>query len=186
VKKKDEKILLHICCAPCTIFPIKSLRNQNFEITGFFYNPNIHPYIEYKNRLDSVRILGEKENLPIEFVEDYNIESYLRAIVYHENRRCPTCYYLRIFETAKLAKKMGFETFTTTLLFTKFQQHETIKEIGNKIGKQLRLNFFYEDFRIGWDEGVKTSKEMGLYRQQYCGCIYSEKDRYYKKDPIKK
>ena len=186
MKKKHEKILLHICCAPCTVYPLKSLEKMNFDVTGFFYNPNIHPYTEYQKRLESVEKLGKQEKLAIEYLDDYNIESYLRAVAYNENKRCPTCYYLRIFETAKMTKKLGFDIFTTTLLYSKYQQHEKIKEIGNKIAKQLKIEFHYEDFRKGWSEGIRVSKEANLYRQKYCGCIYSERERYYNKNSVKK
>jgi len=178
MNKNNRKILLHICCAPCAVYPSKVLRDMKYDITGFFYNPNIHPYTEYKKRLDSVHIFSKENKMHIEYLNDYKIESYLRAVAYHETKRCPTCYYLRIFETAKMAKKLGLEFFTTTLLYSTYQQHETIKEIGKKIAKQLKLKFIYEDFRKGWTEGIKGSKEMGLYRQNYCGCIYSERDRY--------
>lgn len=181
VKKNNEKILLHICCAPCSTYPVKVLKKKDYDITGFFYNLNIHPYTEYQKRLESVEKLAKQENLNIEYIDDYNIESYLRAVAYNEHKRCPTCYYLRIFETAKLAKKLGFDIFTTTLLYSKYQQHDTIKEIGSKIARQLKLKFYYEDFRKGWDEGNQLSKEKGFYRQKYCGCIYSERDRFYQK-----
>ena len=183
--KKPDKILLHICCAPCLVYPLKVLKKKNIDFTGFFYNPNIHPFTEYKSRLESVKKLSQIESFPVEYLDDYNIESYLRAVAYNEIRRCPTCYYLRIFETAKLAKKLGFDTFSTTLLYSKYQQHDTIHEIGRKIARQLKLKFYYDDFRKGWSEGIRISKESGLYRQKYCGCIYSERDRYFKNNRVK-
>jgi epoxyqueuosine reductase len=178
----SEKILLHICCAPCAIYPLKVLQKKGYDITGFFYNSNIHPYTEYQKRLEALEQLEKQESLSIEYIKDYNIESYLRAVSYNEHRRCPTCYYLRLFETGKMARKLGFDVFTTTLLYSVYQQHDMIKEIGNKIAKQLKLKFYYDDFRKGWAEGVKVSKEKNLYRQKYCGCIYSERDRFFKKN----
>ena len=106
------------------------------------------------------------------------MEGFLRAVVFRETERCRYCYYDRLLTTAAKAKRSGFDAFSTTLLYSKFQKHNEIQSIGEAVGHEIGLPFYYEDFRTGWKEGVQTSKKMGIYRQQYCGCIYSEKERY--------
>ena len=102
-------------------------------------------------------------------------------MVYRENSRCPVCYHDRLRATARLARASRFDAFTTTLLYSKFQRHELIREIGESVGREVGIPFVYRDFRTGWKAGIETSKRLGMYRQQYCGCIYSEKERYAEK-----
>jgi predicted adenine nucleotide alpha hydrolase (AANH) superfamily ATPase len=172
-------ILLHICCANCAIYPVKILREQNHQVTGFFFNPNIHPYQEFKRRLDTVRDYAERTELPMAYRDDYLLEEFLAQTAAAPGHRCGYCYHLRMEETARFAAGNGFEGFSTSLLYSRFQNHETIREYGQALGQRYGLVFHYQDFRAGWKEGIDTSKAMGLYRQQYCGCIYSEKDRYH-------
>jgi len=177
-----SKLLLHVCCGPCTIYPLSALKEKGFEITAFFYNPNIHPYQEYKRRIETFYQFAKTENLStITCREDYLPEDFLRQVIYREERRCAFCYAMRLEETAKIAKKGNFPYFSTTLLVSPYQKHELIKEIGEEMGRKYGVEFYYEDFRTGWKEGVEKCRELELYRQPYCGCIYSEKDRYYKK-----
>ena len=178
---KNERVLFHICCANCATYVYKKLKENFDEVSGFWYNPNIHPYLEYKKRLDALKYLVEKENIKIFYNENYDLENFLQKIVFNEEKRCEICYKLRLSETVKKAKEIGYEHFTTTLLISPYQNRDKIRESGERLGKEFNLKFYYEDFSIGYKESVKTSSELNLYRQKYCGCIYSEKERYYKR-----
>ncbi len=181
-----KKLLLHICCGLCAIFPIKSLSEKGIEVFGFYYNPNIHPYQEWQRRLEALKKLTEERGYQVRLIvrEDYPLEEFLRNVVFREQNRCLYCYYTRLEATAKTAKKSGFDGFSSTLLYSKFQKHELIKNLGEDISKQIGITFYYEDFRTGWSIGQEESRRLGLYRQQYCGCIYSEKERFYKKKDL--
>ncbi len=174
------KILLHICCAPCAIYPIKILRMEDFDIMGFFYKHNIHPYMECIRRLETLQSYAATIDLDVIYQEGYDLEGFLRNAVFRESERCSYCYYERLRSTALMAKRGKFDYYSTTLLYSKFQKHDKLKSIGEEIGKSVGVRFYYQDFRTGWKEGVEASKRLGLYRQQYCGCIYSEKERYFK------
>ncbi|ACI19710.1 epoxyqueuosine reductase QueH [Dictyoglomus thermophilum] len=176
----NKKIFIHICCAPCLTYPLKVLREKNFDVTGFWYNPNIHPYTEYSMRLNTLKDFAENQNLPVVYEDDYALEEFIRQVVYREKERCPVCYYMRLKKTVEKAKELGFNLFSTTMLVSPYQRHDLIKDIANYLANEYKIEFYYEDFRVGYREGVNLSKEYGLYRQKYCGCIYSEKDRYYK------
>lgn len=175
-----DKILLHICCAGCLVYPLKSMREEGYDIKGFWYNPNIHPYQEYKLRLETLRIFSEYQNLDVIYADDYDLEGFIREVVFREKERCPVCYYIRLRKTAQKAKELGFERFSTTLLVSPYQKHELIRNIGDLLAKEFNLEFFYKDFREGYKEGINIIRELNLYRQKYCGCIYSEKERFWK------
>ncbi|HVO65069.1 MAG TPA: epoxyqueuosine reductase QueH [Syntrophales bacterium] len=177
------KLLMHICCAPCTIYPLEILRSDRHDLSGLFYNPNIHPYREYKKRLDTLKTYAAQVGLNVTYTEEYDMENFLRNVAFREKDRCRYCYYGRLQLTAHRAKEKGFKGFTTTLLYSKFQDHAMIKNIGESLAIEHKIKFHYRDFRLGWENGVKVSKEMGLYRQPYCGCVYSEKERFY---PVEK
>ncbi|MCD4796915.1 MAG: epoxyqueuosine reductase QueH [Candidatus Cloacimonetes bacterium] len=172
------KILVHICCAPCFIAPYFHLKQEGFDIHGFWFNPNIHPYQEYQKRLETLQELTEKEDIRMIYKDEYNLDDFLQKTAFRENERCGSCYYDRLKYAAIVAKKGNFDLFTTTLLYSKFQKHDMIREIGESLGEEYGIKFFYRDFRQYWKEGIRLSKELGMYRQQYCGCIYSERDRY--------
>ena len=172
------KLLMHICCAPCTVYPFQKLRTDGHDIHGLFYNPNIHPYREYRKRLDTLTEYANKCGLSVTRQEEYNLEEFLRNVAFREKDRCRHCYYERLQRTVYMAKEGRFDGFTTTLLYSKFQDHTLIKKIGERLAIEHQLKFYYEDFRVGWLDGIKISKEMGMYRQPYCGCIYSEKERF--------
>ncbi len=172
------RILLHICCGPCTIYPLRILRETGHEPTGFYFNPNIHPFQEYKRRAETLALYARERELPVIWSEDYGMETFFRRIAGREEDRCRYCYLLRLKETVRIAKERGFAAFTTTLLYSKFQQHEVIREISERLGREQGISFIYVDFRAGWREGVRLSKERGMYRQPYCGCLYSEQERY--------
>jgi predicted adenine nucleotide alpha hydrolase (AANH) superfamily ATPase len=154
------------------------MRAEGTDVTGFFYNNNIHPYTEYETRKNTLAGYAGLISLCIIYRDDYDLEGFLRKIVFNEKERCTFCYSERLHATAILAKKTGFDSFTTTLLYSIYQKHDLIKEIGESAGESAGIPFFYQDFRKGWREGVDESKRLKLYRQKYCGCIYSEKERY--------
>ncbi|HKJ04897.1 MAG TPA: epoxyqueuosine reductase QueH [Geopsychrobacteraceae bacterium] len=172
------KILLHVCCGNCAIYPVKILREQNHEVTGFFFNHNIHPYQEFKRRLDTTREYADRVELPLTVRDEYLLEVFLGEVAADPSQRCSYCYRSRLIETAREAAVAGFEAFSTTLLYSRYQKHDAIVAFGRDLAEEYNLIFHYEDYRSGWQEGIRLSKEMELYRQQYCGCIYSEKERY--------
>ncbi|MDD5423294.1 MAG: epoxyqueuosine reductase QueH [Candidatus Omnitrophota bacterium] len=171
-------VLLHICCAPCAIFPVERLRAEKHNIAGFFYNPNIHPYSEYLKRKAEVEKFSKQAGLNVTY-SDYDIESYFQYIVYNEDAklRCPVCWWLRVEKAAKFAKENGFDAFTTTLLGSPYQDQETIKSLCIDVAGKLGLKFYYEDFRTGFREAHEKAKSVGMYCQNYCGCLFSEKER---------
>lgn len=175
------KLLMHICCGPCTIYPLKELRIQGHEVAGVFYNSNIHPYQEYQRRLNTLNDYAAKAFLDVFYPEEYNLEEFLRHAAFKETERCEYCLQHRLEYTAQMALGGKYDGFTTTLLYSRYQKHDLIREIGEQFGRRLGISFYYQDFRGGWKEGIKISKELGMYRQQYCGCIYSEKERFYKR-----
>ena len=122
------RILLHMCCGPCTIFPLKTLQEDGHEVQGYFFNPNIHPFKEFQKRLNTLReyLLAEKVFL-IERA-DYNFEDYIRKVAFHEEERCLLCYEMRLRETADIALKNNFDAFSTTLLVSPYQNHDALKE----------------------------------------------------------
>ena len=176
-----DRILLHICCGPCAIYPVRRLQEQGYEVTGLYYNPNIHPLREYLRRKEGVRAVAEKLGVSVLYKDaEYDPKEYLRQVAHREARRCFHCYSMRLERTRAIAKRGGFDCFSTTLLYSKFQKHEQIASLGRDVAGASGTSFLYQDFREGWKEGVETSKDWGIYRQQYCGCIYSEYERYEK------
>lgn len=173
------KILLHTCCGPCSIYPVSQLRDANHEVMGFFYRHNIHPFQECLKRESTLKAYAADINLKVIYQKDYQLETFLQSIAFREDDRCRFCYHARLNAAALVAKKGKFEAFTTTLLYSKYQNHALIRQTGEALAKKHGVRFYYEDFRPGWQTGIKISKELNLYRQQYCGCIYSERDRYY-------
>ncbi|HAO20453.1 MAG: hypothetical protein BWK80_43440 [Desulfobacteraceae bacterium IS3] len=175
------KILLHTCCAPCSVYPVRILREENFEIMGFFYRHNIHPYTECLRRQETLAQYSQDTGFRVIYQQDYDMEGFIQHVVFREKDRCAYCYHDRLMAAAHIARQGKFDCFSTTLLYSRFQNHEMIRAIGESAGKSVEIPFYYRDFRVGWKEGIEESKRMGLYRQQYCGCIYSEKERFYKK-----
>ena len=179
------KVLLHTCCAPCAVYPVKTLRAEGLKVMGFFYRYNIHPYSECLKRQETLQSYADQIDLRVIYQEGYDLEGFIQNVVYREKDRCNYCYHDRLRSTALLAKRGKFDYFSSTLLYSKFQKHEVIKSMGDAIGKSVGIPFLYEDFRIGWKEGIEASKSMRLYRQQYCGCLYSEKERFYRETKSK-
>lgn len=149
---------------------------------GFFYRHNIHPYTECLKREDALRHYSQTIGLKMIWQPGYELEKFIQSVVFREQERCRVCYHERLKATALVAKKGNFDAFSTTLLYSKFQNHLLINETGQALAREHGVAFFYHDFREGWQRGIEASKELGMYRQSYCGCIYSEKERYYKAD----
>lgn len=172
-----EKLLIHVCCAPCSILVIDKFKKENFEIELIFYNPNIHPYKEYLERLNSFKIYSE--TLKINYIIGrYEYEKYFMNVTKSIKDRCIFCYQLRLNEVARVAKEKNIKNFTTTMLYSKYQKHDKIRKIGELIAKDYELNFIYYDLRDKYHDGVKLSIDYNLYRQKYCGCIFSEIERF--------
>ncbi len=175
----SPKVLLHICCGPCAIFPVQELNNQGYQVTGLFYNPNIHPLREYLRRRQGLVEVAERLRLKVIYKdEEYDPVQYIRRVAFREDSRCFFCYQMRLEKTLTIAKKGGFDYFSSTLLYSKRQKHDNIAALGQDLAGQGKVRFLYQDFRQGWTQAIETSKEWGIYRQQYCGCLYSEMDRY--------
>jgi hypothetical protein len=172
------KILLHICCAPCAVYPVEVLRGTLHQVRGFFYNPNIQPFQEFARRIKALEDYADKAKLPVIWDRTYDLEGFLRLVAFREADRCRFCYYLRLSAAARVARGGKFDAFTSTLLYSKFQNHDLIKAIGQQVVQEVGVPFYYEDFRRGWTQGREKSRKMGLYKQQYCGCIFSERDRF--------
>ena len=175
------KVLLHVCCGPCTVYPLTELRKQGHEVSGYFFNPNIHPFREFKRRIKALLDFSVKEHFKADIDRNYGLTEYLRQVVFHENRRCAICYDMRLERAAERAAAEGFDAFTSTLLYSKYQDHAMIKRKAEAWAEQFPVRFLYQDFRLGWQQGIEQSIAMELYRQPYCGCIYSEQERYDKK-----
>jgi len=178
------RVLLHICCGVCLIYPLKVLRAEGISVHGYFYNPNIQPYTEFKKRADCLQQYSKDEGLLVASEVGYDIEEFFRNVVWKEDDRCASCYEMRLRKTAQTAKDSGFDAFTTTLLYSKYQKHELIVQVANVVANDLDIPFLYRDFRDGWQEGQDTSRKKDMYRQKYCGCLYSEKARFLKEKDI--
>lgn len=172
------KLLLHICCAPCSIYPLRILREARHQVMGYFHTSNIHPYTECLRRQETLTQYAREINLKLIIADKYDLQGFLQSVVYRETNRCRICYHHRLRTTALLAKRGKFDAFSSTLLYSKFQKHADLQSIGEAVAEEVGITFHYHDFREGWQEGVQTSKSKGMYRQGYCGCIYSEQERY--------
>ena len=151
------------------------------EITAFFYNHNIHPYKEFKKRLLALESYAKELNVPLVANRDYELKKFLRDAVFNEEKRCSFCYDYRLKKTAEHARENGFDFFTSTLLYSIYQNHNIIIKIAEKYAEEFGIEFYYADFRVGWQQGVDESIAREMYRQPYCGCIYSEQERYDKR-----
>ena len=173
------KLLMHTCCAPCSVYCIDELRGEGIEPTVYWFNPNIHPYMEYKARRDCLKEYTKSININAIFEENYGLEEFCKNAIKDLSSRCKNyCYPVRLEQTAKYAKENGYEAFTTTLLVSPYQNHEALIEVANMMAKKYDIEFLYRDFRIGFREGQNKARELGLYMQKYCGCIFSEEMRY--------
>ena len=173
------KILLHTCCAPCLLFPYSVLKSKKFEVTVYFYNPNIHPFKEFKRRRETLSKYCDTVSLDL-ILDDggYGLIDFCRKVAFQEEKRCSICYDMRLQKLVATAKNEGFDAFSTTLLYSKYQKHELLRNKCNELAQYHGIPFVYHDFREGWQQGIDQSIELNLYRQPYCGCIFSEWERY--------
>ena len=182
MKRSDNmKVLLHTCCAPCAIKCIDELQKANFTPVIYWYNPNIHPYMEYKNRRDTLVKYSEEENLDVILEDEYGIQKFISWVYPDFSNRCGKCYFHRLEKTAKFAAENNYDFFSTTLLISPYQNHDLICKIANQLAYRYGVEFFYHDFRPYFREGQRMAREKDFYMQKYCGCIFSEEERYLKK-----
>ncbi|NIA21536.1 MAG: hypothetical protein GWP05_06125 [Anaerolineaceae bacterium] len=169
-------ILVHACCAECLLGPLEELGERGFA--GYFYNPNIHPLIEFRRRLKAFRILAQQLKLDCTADESYGLWDFLGRVDYRGQERCRQCYVLRLTRTAEVARERSMEAFTTTLLVSRHQKHELVREVGRQVAAATGVPFAYFDWRDLAEAGHEEAGRRNLYRQQYCGCLFSEYDRY--------
>lgn len=172
------RVLLHTCCAPCTTYSRQALQALGHEVRGYFINPNIHPYKEFLRRLDTFRDYMEATSFEAEVCSEYGLRGFLESGQTQGKDRCGACYAMRLTPTAYKAKREGYGAFTTTLLISPYQNHDLIADVANEIAGQVGVSFLYVDLRPGYGSSIEMSKSLGLYRQPYCGCIFSEEERY--------
>lgn len=178
--EKHQKILLHVCCATCALYPYFLLTNYGLAVTFYFYNPNIHPKSEYGKRLKDVIAISKKYGIPL-IVDRYEIKKWFRLTESLKEepeggKRCLACYQTRLEKTAEIAKKLNFDLFGTTLTISPYKDHTVINTIGKELEKKKNVAYYQSNFKKknGFKETTKLSKSLGIYRQHYCGCIYSK------------
>ncbi len=175
------KLLLHTCCAPCSVYCIESLRQEGIEPVSYWFNPNIHPYMEYKARRDCLIEYSQMADFKLIVNENYGLREFCKNVSEDIENRCEKyCYKVRLEQTAKYAKEKGFDCFCTTLFVSPYQQHEVLKKVCEEMAEKYDIDFLYRDFRPGFHEGQNKARDLGLYRQKYCGCVFSEEGRYAK------
>ena len=196
------KLLLHTCCAPCSVYCIKTLRKQGIEPTLFWYNPNIHPYTEYKARRNCLRDYAKSQEVELVEKDEYGLDDFVCGVLRNINEssavkstnsssddiepsdfeqamllRCQNyCYPKRLRAVFEYAKEHGYDTVSTTLLYSIYQQHDIIKDLMETLSREYGIDFYYHDFREGWREGQDEARAAGLYMQKYCGCVFSEEE----------
>ena len=177
------KLLMHTCCAPCSVYCIDTLRKEGIEPTLYWFNPNIHPYKEYQARRDCLKEYSKSIGIEAIFEENYGLDEFCKNVVNDLTGRCKNyCYPVRLEQTFKYAKENGYDTVTTTLLYSIYQNHDYIKSLMEEYSKKYEIDFLYRDFRVGFWEGHQKAHDLGLYMQKYCGCIFSEEMRYYNRN----
>lgn len=182
----ERSLLLHVCCGPCAVMPITRLLDEGFAVTAWYMNPNIHPLSEYLRRRDAAGECAERLGVPILYDDaSWNITAWLRAVADRDvaPQRCAYCCSSRIEAAFAAARQLDFAFVSSSLLYSRYQPHDVIRQAGERLSNSDGAGpcFVYRDFREGWQEGIDRSKTMELYRQPYCGCIYSEAERYEKK-----
>ena len=176
--------LLHICCAPCANQCVEVLKSENIEVTGFWYNPNIHPFTEYRARRNCVRQYAEDIGMKLIEKNDYALRPFVREVAADIGNRCVKCYEMRLFAAAQAAKENGFDSFTSSLFISPYQNHELMKEVALRAAEEYGVGFLYRDFREVFKAGQAYAREHEFYMQKYCGCVFSEEERYLKKNKI--
>ena len=178
------KLLLHTCCAPCSIQCVEVLSSEGIAPDLYWYNPNIHPYTEYRSRMESLKEFAQGKNLTLVMEDDYGLRSFVKAVESDNSEghpkaaRCAFCYRLRLRKAARFAAGKGYDAFSTTLLISPYQDHGLLKQIAEEEAANNGVEFLFRDFRPRFREGQEQARESGYYMQKYCGCIYSEEERY--------
>jgi predicted adenine nucleotide alpha hydrolase (AANH) superfamily ATPase len=170
-------LLVHACCGHCAAALLEPLRRRA-PFTLFWYNPNVMPLLEFRRRAKSLQVLADAERLDLLVDLTYDPKRFLGGVPWDRPERCEACYRLRLAETARLAAERGFEAITTTLLVSVHQDHEAVRRIGTEEAAARGLRFLYEDWRPLAERGPAEAKRRNLYRQQYCGCLFSEQERF--------
>lgn len=181
-----RRILLHTCCAVCFEAVVGELEKEGWEVTAFFYNPNIHPYREFAKRLRASEVAAEGRKVPLVSEKSYGLQTYLDEILpagdarrtASTQARCGACYRLRLDRTAREAAANGFDAFTTTLLASGHQDHDEVLRAGEAASALRSVEFLARDWRDRLGAGLESARRKSLYRQQYCGCIWSEYERF--------
>ncbi len=172
------KLLMHTCCAPCSVACVKQLRGEGIEPVSFWYNPNIHPFTEYRERRNCLREYAKSIDMELIEQDEYGLETFVKAVVGDIPGRCNYCYAVRLGTTAKYAADHGFDAFCTTLTVSPYQNTPLILETGEKLAQVYGVKFAPYDFSPHYQEGQDEARTLGLYMQKYCGCIFSEEERY--------
>jgi epoxyqueuosine reductase len=179
-RRETIKLLLHTCCAPCSVMSVQALRAEGLEPTAYWYNPNIHPLTEYRARRDALR--GYAKSIGMELIENdtYGLRPFVRAVAEDIENRCAYCYDVRMTAAARFAAEHGFTHFSTTLFYSPYQNHELLKQTADRAAKEHGVQLLYRDFRTLFREGQRQARALELYMQKYCGCVFSEEERYTK------
>jgi len=172
------RTLLHVCCGPCATATVAFWRGEGLSLTGYFYNPNIHPLLEFRRRMTGAEDLAEHANMEIILDRHYDPVEWFTEVGARKEDRCRACIGLRLQKAAGEASALGWEAFTTTLAISPWQDHEAIKSQGAAAAEAHSIEFLYEDLRPKYRQSREMSRNLGLYRQKYCGCILSEWERY--------
>ena len=177
-----KNVFLHTCCAPCLVKCQEVLINEGFLPTLFWYNPNIHPFTEYRARKETLIAYANDKNLKLIMQDTYGLRYFVNEVYPNlaGKERCEKCYKIRLEETAKQATASGYEYFSTTLLISPYQKHELIKKICLDLENRYKIKFLYRDFRPFFKQGQQEARKLGFYMQKYCGCVFSEEERYLK------
>lgn len=175
------KLLMHTCCAPCSIMCIETLRNEDIDPVLYWYNPNIHPFKEYKTRKNTLVEYASSVGAKLIIENEYGLRRFIEGVYPDFDNRCEFCYRLRLEQTAKFASENGYDAFTSTLFVSPYQNHELLKSAACEMAEKYKVQFLYRDFRPFFKEGQERARELELYMQKYCGCIFSEEDRYKKR-----
>jgi predicted adenine nucleotide alpha hydrolase (AANH) superfamily ATPase len=167
---------------------VEKFRKEKTEVMGYFYNPNIHPFQEFHKRLRAVEVFAEQEKLEVLYDKEYGLDKFIAEVNPYaktgETKRCLKCYEMRLMKTAQKAKELGCDEFTSTLIISPQQKQNDIKRIGAEISKSSGIKFRYEEVTELYPKSKEMAKKRMLYRQQYCGCIFSEAERYQLKPQI--
>ncbi len=186
---KINKLLVHACCGPCFTYINYDLKNnglltedntrQKVDFTACFYNPNIHPKVEYERRKEAFETLCKMEDTDYVILDEYSLDGYIKDVVdkvlnkKEFESRCEYCYYLRLNKVFLYALENGYDAVTTTLSISPYQKHDIIKKVGKLLEDKYKIKFIYVDYRQYFRQGQKMAREKGIYMQKYCGCVFS-------------